>query len=359
MNSAIIRAAIIGCGKIGESKYMNNLSKIPEVELAAFCDVDEDKAMKALKNFGSANSKHYTDYRKVLEDNSIDVVHVCTPHGSHAEISIDSLEAGKHVMCEKPMASTVEQAKNMVEAAKRTGKKLSIGLQHRFKPEAQYLYKACREGLLGDIYYARAIYLRRRGIPSYGAFIDKKQSGGGALLDGGSHALDMTLWLLDNYEVKSVTGTTYNKMGKKKLKFNNHGPWNTEEFTVEDTALAFIVLKNGATVTLEASWAMNTLQTGHALTMICGTDGGADTLNGLTINMEGEDKLIDYKPDLQKDDGSVFSPEDNMFTRQVKQWIDCVVNDSEPLVKPEQVLVVSEVLEAIYKSAETGKTIYF
>ena len=123
-----VRVGIIGCGGIASGKHMPALSKLKNVEMVAFCDDDEERALKAAKDYGVDGAKTYKDYRKLLEDKTIDVVHVCTPNKSHADITVDALESGKHVMCEKPMAKTASDAKRMLDAAKKTGKKLTIGL---------------------------------------------------------------------------------------------------------------------------------------------------------------------------------------------------------------------------------------
>ena len=121
-----VRIGIIGCGGIANGKHMPALKKIEEAEMVAFCDIIEERAVKAAKEFGVEGAKVYTDYRKLLEDESIESVHVCTPNRSHSFITIDALEAGKHVMCEKPMAKTYAEAKKMYETAQRTGKKPAI-----------------------------------------------------------------------------------------------------------------------------------------------------------------------------------------------------------------------------------------
>ena len=157
-----VRIGIIGCGGIANGKHMPALKKIEEAEMVAFCDIIEERAVKAAKEFGVEGAKVYTDYRKLLEDESIESVHVCTPNRSHSFITIDALEAGKHVMCEKPMAKTYAEAKKMYETAQRTGKKLTIGYQQRWRPDSLYLKEACDNGDLGDIYYGRAIALRAK-----------------------------------------------------------------------------------------------------------------------------------------------------------------------------------------------------
>ena len=134
----IVNVGIIGCGGIANNKHMPSLQAIPNVRMVAFCDIIPERAVKAAEKFGTEDAKTYTDYKELLKDESIEVVHVLTPNKEHADITVDALYAGKHVMCEKPMAKTAADARRMVEAAKTTGKKLTIGYQHRQKPTAQY-----------------------------------------------------------------------------------------------------------------------------------------------------------------------------------------------------------------------------
>lgn len=193
-----LKVGIIGCGGIANGKHMPSLLKAEKAEMVAFCDIVLEKAEAAAKEFGSENASVYTNYVELLQDKSIDVIHVCTPNISHAEISIAAMEAGKHVMCEKPMAKTTEEAKSMIEAAERTGKKLTIGYQNRFRKDSDYLHQVCENGELGDIYYAKAKAIRRRAVPTWGVFLDEEAQGGGPLIDIGTHALDLTLWMMDN-----------------------------------------------------------------------------------------------------------------------------------------------------------------
>ena len=171
------RIGIIGCGGIANGKHMPSLKKLPDVEMVAFCDIIEERAIKAAKDFGTPDAKYYTDYKELLKDESIDIVHVCTPNREHSFITVDALEAGKHVMCEKPMAKTSKEAKEMLDAAKRTGKKLTIGYQNRQTSAAQYVKAACVNGELGDIYYGNAIALRRRAVPTWGVFLNEEEQG--------------------------------------------------------------------------------------------------------------------------------------------------------------------------------------
>jgi len=197
-----VRIGIIGCGGIANGKHMPSLKKVPQAEMVAFCDLIVEKAEKAAKEYGVPGAKVYTDYHELLADKSIDVVHVLTPNRAHSFITVDALEAGKHVMCEKPMAINSAEAQKMLDAAKRTGKKLTIGYQNRQRPDSLYLKKEAMDGTFGDIYYAKATAIRRRAVPTWGVFLNEYEQGGGPLIDIGTHALDLTLWTMNNYKHK-------------------------------------------------------------------------------------------------------------------------------------------------------------
>ena len=355
-----LKIGIIGCGGIANGKHLPSLSKQPEVELVAFCDIILSKAEKAAAQYGVEGAKVYEDYRSLIADPSIDVVHVCTPNDSHAEISIASLEADKHVMCEKPMAKTAADARRMVEAAKRTGKKLTIGYNNRYRPDSWFMKQICEDGELGEIYYAKAHAIRRRAVPTWGVFLDEEKQGGGPLIDIGTHALDLTLWMMNNYEPKVVLGTSFHKLSGKENAANAWGPWDPKKFTVEDSAMGMIVMKNGATIVLESSWALNTLDVKEAKCTLCGTEAGADMEDGLRLNGEKHSRL--YTNKVQLDAGGVAfydGKKEKSEEKEARLWIDAILNDKEPVVTPEQACVVSEILEAIYESAKTGKAVYF
>ncbi|OGO79882.1 MAG: oxidoreductase [Clostridiales bacterium GWC2_40_7] len=356
----VLKVAIIGCGGIANGKHMPSLANLSNIQMTAFCDIVQEKAEEAAKKYGTSDAKVYTDYKLLLKDKTIDVVHVCTPNKSHADITVDSLEAGKHVMCEKPMAKTAADARRMLEAAKLTGKKLTIGYQNRYRPDSLYLNKVCREGELGEIYYAKAHAIRRRAVPTWGVFLNEDEQGGGPLIDIGTHALDLTLWMMNNYKPKSVMGSAFYKLGKKKDAANAWGSWDPEKFTVEDSAFGFITMENGAIISLESSWAINNLQVGEAITTLCGTEGGADMWEGLRLNGEKYGKLYTTKPDMEATGVDFYgSTSLSPSELEAKMWIDCIINDTEPMVKPEEALAVTEILEAIYKSSKTGKAVYF
>ena len=356
-----VRVGIIGCGGIANNKHMPSLAKVPQVEMVAFCDIVPERAEAAAKQYGTADAKTYTDYKELLKDASIEVVHVLTPNREHAEISIDALYAGKHVMCEKPMAKTAEEAKRMSDAAKATGKLLTIGYQHRQKAGAKYAKEVIENGDLGEIYYANCLAIRRRGTPNWGVFLDEEAQGGGPIIDIATHSLDLTLYLMNNYEPQVVLGKTHKKLEHPEAG-NIWGDNGVSTTPLEEAACAMIIMKNGATIMLETSWALNTaepIQEGSCV--LCGSKAGLSLKdNKLVINKVEYNRQVDTTVDLSAGgvafyDGASSSPAET----EAYQWIQAVINGTQPTVLPEQAAVVSAILEAIYTSSKTGKPVYF
>jgi predicted dehydrogenase len=266
------------------------------------------------------------------------------------------------------MSDKSESARKMVEAWKKSGKKFTIGYQNRFRPEIQNLHKTCEQGGLGEIYYGKAHAVRRRAVPTWGVFPNKALQGGGPLIDIGTHALDITLWCMNNYEVDSVMGSVYYKLGNlpQAVDGNLFGPWDPKTYEVEDSAMGFIKMKDGATIHLEASWALNILESREASTTLCGTEAGAEVHSGMSyqtnelIYNRGKNGLL--LEERMSGSGAVayFSGKKTApGDLEAEQWLEAIQNDTEPLVKPEQALRVTEILEAIYKSAETGEIVKF
>ena len=354
-----LRVGIIGCGGIANNKHMPSIKTAGLADMVAFCDIDLERAEKAAKTFGDEAARVFTDYKELLKE-ELDAVYVCTPNRSHAAITVSALHAGKHVMCEKPMALNYEEASTMIEAKKETGKILTIGYQNRYRLDSQYLKQECEDGALGDIYFAKAKAIRRRAVPTWGVFLNEFEQGGGPLIDIGTHALDLTLWTMGNYKPKYAVGTTYHKLNQDVDQGNAFGQWKPEEFTVEDSAFGFVVMEDGATITLEASWALNSLDVLEASTVLCGTKAGADMQEGLRINGVKHNKQYVTKPDLEV--GAVAFFEGDNAKPEVKEQIvfaNAILGKGELTVLPEEAVVVTRILEAIYESAKTGKPVYF
>ena len=354
-----IYVGIIGCGGIARGKHLPALQHAG-VKIAGFYDTYRASAERAAADFGT-EARVYDTVEALLQDDRIQVVHICTPNISHASLAIQALNAGKHVMCEKPMATNAADAQAMLDAAKRNHRKLTIGYQGRFRREAMHLKKMCDNGELGDIYFARAHALRRRGIPNWGTYLDSSLQGGGCLIDIGTHSIDLVLWLMNNYEPDYVVGNTYRKIVDRPSDANAWGRWDAQKIDVEDAAFAFLRMKNGATVELECSWALNCQTPNENKATLAGTLAGADLLDGLTINGEAYGHLYTQKVDVTNLCGTdmdlPFS--ETPADAEIGSWIDAIRNDTDPIVLSEQAVVVSRILEAIYQSAETGKPVYF
>ena len=336
---ANVRVGFIGCGGIANGKHFPGMAQQEGVDMCAFCDLILERAEKAAKEYGTPDAKVYTDYHELLADPTIDAVHVLTPNVAHCEITVAALEAGKHVLCEKPMAATPADAKKMLEARDRTGKMLTIGYQYRHFPENQVAKKVVDSGALGDVYYAEATYLRRRGVPTWGVFTDKAKQGGGPLIDIGTHALDLTLFLMNNYDVDYVCGTSFEKLGhtldaKHQGQVNYRGEfdtWNNETYDVEDSAVGFIKMKNGATIVLRAAWAINMAEYP-------------------TISWVGN-KVRGFIPG--------FSQGPAPKSKEAEIWVKALKGEGELFVTADQAYVVTRILDAIYESNRTGKPVYF
>ncbi|MCL1845378.1 MAG: Gfo/Idh/MocA family oxidoreductase [Defluviitaleaceae bacterium] len=355
-----LKAAIIGCGGIANQKHMPAIQQTGQIEMVAFCDDKGERAPKAAKQFGTPDAKVYTNYSEALKNPEIDIVYVLTPNKSHSAISIAALDAGKHVMCEKPMAKTSAEARAMCDAAKKAGKLLTIAYQNRYRPESQFIKKSAERGDFGDIYFAKAHAIRRRAVPTWGVFLNEEEQGGGPLIDIGTHALDLTLWFMGNYKPKSVMGNVYHKLNGNGDCGNAFGPWNPAEFTVEDSAFGFITMEDGATIILETSWALNIRHPGEAKATICGTKAGADMWEGVKINGDDFGRLYEKSPAL--DAAGVDFFDGNAATPALLEqlcFIDAITKGKPLTVLPEQALAVTEILEAIYESARTGKLVTF
>lgn len=364
-----VKVAIIGCGGIANQKHFPALKNNSDLnEIVAFCDIKIERAQKAAAELGVPGAQVTADYREVLANPAVEVVHICTPNVSHSEIAIAAFEAKKHVYCEKPMSHSTVEAEKMVEAWKKSGMQFTVGYQNRFRPEVQNLHTACQKGDLGDIYYAKAHAVRRRGVPTWGVFMDKEAQGGGPLIDIGTHALDITLWCMNNYDIDSVSGSVFYKLGglEQATEGNLFGPWDTKTYEVEDSAMGFIKMKNGATISLEASWALNILESREASTTLCGTAAGAEIHSGMSYskneliyNRGRNGQLMEEK--LSPVGGVAYfgGGGGEEGTIDNRQWLEAVKNGTQPLVKPEEALAVTKILDSIYQSAKANKEIKF
>ena len=340
-----INVGIIGTGGIATGRHLPALAKQNDIKVIAVCDVVEDSAKKAAEKFDVPNI--FSDYKKMLEMDELDAVQVCTPNFLHKQPTIDSLNAGKHVMVEKPIARNAAEGVEMLNAAKASGKKFMVAQCFRYTSEAQCVKRFIDAGELGDIYYARAWALRRRGIPTWGVFTDKEKQGGGPLIDIGVHVLDLALYLMGNPKPVAVLGSAYTKIGNTPGHIGHYGNWDHKKYSVEDFGSGFIKLDNGASISLESSFAANIVEDRMNCSVL-GSKGGAET-NPLKITGEKLQAVYDMTP--------VKYSQFDMYETEIRGFYDAIHNDTEVPVTGEQALDVIKIIDAIYESSKTGREV--
>ncbi len=348
-----VKIGIIGAGSISEY-HIRAFRKLNEVEIIALCDVNKERANNLASKYGIKTV--YEKAEDIFANTEIDAVTICVWNKLHAELSIKALKAGKHVLCEKPMALNSKEAERMVEAEKNSGKLLMLGLVRRFDVKARAAKEIITNGELGNIYYAKAAYLRRDGQPG-GWFSDKSKSGGGALIDIGIHSLDLLLYLVDAGSVHSVSGKIFRLPGMmadvedfEKYQSSDTGKINN----VEDMVIATINFRNGVVINLEASWTQHRGKDTQYME-IYGKCGGLiidpdlvlySNKNGcmanetFTISSNGKDPL------------------QMMFDGEMAHFKDCITNGTECKSPSGEALELMKIIDAIYKSAELNKSIY-
>ncbi len=342
-----LNVAFIGVGSIANWAHLPALKELENVNVMAFADIDENALKTTAEKYGVKNT--FTDYNKMLEMDEIDAVHVCTPNYVHMQPAIDALKAGKNVICEKPIARTVAEAKKMKEAADSTGNKLMIAQCRRFSGASQCLKRFIDDGILGDIYFARIWALRRRGIPGWGVFIDKEKQGGGPLIDIGVHILDLTLYLMGNPKPVTATGMAVAKIGNTPGHVGLFGSWDHTKFTVEDYAAGFVRFEDGRSLVIESSFAANLEKEEIVRSNLLGTKAGAELDDKLRIFGERCGALTN---------GEVFGyPEVNHFKEEFKAFYKSIEEDTPVPVPAEQAINCMRILEGIYRSSDLNREV--
>ncbi len=339
------RIAIIGLGGIAQKRHIPAFVKHPDVEIVALCDTRAD-VLDTISNELGVERK-FTDYNELLRMDDIDAVDICTPNFLHADPTVAALESGKHVIVEKPIARNAVEGTAMVEAAKRSGKQLMVAFCMRWRSDARAIKAHIDAGDFGDIYYARAHALRRRGIPTHGVFTNKELQGGGPLVDMGIHALDLTLWLMGHPKPVSASGVSYTKIGNRSGVVGALGSWDPAKYTVEDFASGLIRFENGASLSLESSFAANIEKDNFDITLL-GTYGGSE-LSPFTILREEHGELVNVTPDSL--------PESFWHQAEIFDFVHAIRNN-EPVPSPgHEALMATKIVDAIYKSAEFGREV--
>lgn len=341
-----LRVGIIGLG-IGRS-HIRGYQSHPGAEVVAIADLDETRLKVSGDEYKIAG--RYRDAQEMLAKEKLDIVSVCTPNKFHKPLALAALEAGCHVLCEKPMAMNTAEAREMLEAAKRARKRLMINFSYRFLPQSWAIKAQVDAGALGDIYFARTIWHRRRGMPGFGGWFGQKDlAGGGPIIDLGVHRLDLALWLMGYPKPVWVMASTYNTIGSRVAKEKG------AKFDVEDMGVALIKFANGATLELEASWAAYIAEQELMETRLLGTLGGAIQRNvGEGYKFESE---LFVEHNGVHYDMKLHHPPGPDVPNQYHHFIDCIVHDKPHIATGEEGLIVMELLDAIYASAASGRPV--
>ncbi len=343
-----LKVGIIGTGSIS-NVHIAGYKALSNVELYAACDINEARVRACAERNGI---KHvFTDYNEMLKLEELDAVSVCTWNNVHAPASIAALKAGKHVLCEKPMAMNYEEAVEMQRVAKETGKLLMIGFVRRFGNDARVLKDFIDSGMMGEVYYAKACYLRRFGAPG-GWFGDIKRSGGGPLIDLGVHVIDLVRYLTGKPKAVSVYGATFNKLGPRNNIKGVRGYVSADfedQFNVEDLAVAMIRFDNGSVLQVETSFSLN-IKNDLGNIELFGTKAGAKLDPKLEFYTEMNDYLVDVTP--AHNTALSF---DGLFENEIAHFVDCIVNGTECKSPAEDGVELMRIIDGIYRSAKTGR----
>jgi predicted dehydrogenase len=350
-----LRAGVIGLGWAGQ-QHMQAYYDAADVELVALAGMEADKLAELSEKFGV--ERGYADYESMIKSGELDVISVATPTALHAPITVAALNAGIHVLSEKPMAETGAAAESMVKAAKDNDRVLDVSFNHRQRGQVTALKEIVDRGRLGKIYYAKAGWLRRQGIPGLGTWFTRASlAGGGAMMDIGVHMLDMALHLLGDPQVTSATAATYAEFGPRGRGGSAYGPRanvdTTVEFEVEDLSTAFLRLDGGGTLLLESSWAQ-WIPYDQCYVALYGSEGGASIEWG-GWGVEPYQRLnvwteVDGIPaELQP-----IVPEHGHHEASVLQFIAKVRSGDFAAHRGEEALIRAKVLDAIYASAGKG-----
>jgi predicted dehydrogenase len=308
-----IKIGVIGAGGISHA-HAGGYRQQEGVELHAVADIVPGRAPAWAERYGVPY--HFTDYRKLLELDEIDAVSVCTYNRAHKGPTVEALQAGKHVLCEKPVAHNLADAAAMLRAAAETGKMLMIGVHSRFSPAQQLAAQVVREGGLGDVYYAETVGTRRRGIPG-GTFIQKSQGGGGAIIDIGVYSLDTALHIMGHPKPVRVSALTQDYLGTHTgpPEFSDAWWWDPAKMEVDEFGAAWIRFDNGAVLVFKISWAVHAESLGQ--TYFLGTKGGLQ-LSPLTIYRDEFGSMVNVTPVHLRSEPDRFKEETGAFVNAVR-----------------------------------------
>ncbi len=345
-----LRFGVVGAGQISRFACQE-INRHAHAKVVAASDPSAERLGELSNSLGGVRT--FADNERLLSDAEVDAVFIATPNAFHAPLARRALEQGKHVIVEKPFATNATEAAEVVELAARVGKLFSVGMNQRFRPESQRVAQLVRQGQLGDIYHAKAFWMRRSGIPKLGTWFGKQAlAGGGALYDIGVHLLDLALFVMNRFEPVSVTGQVYTSFGQRGL---GEGSWGLSErshpeFDVDDGATAMLRFADGATLGLDVSWAIHQKEPERMNVTLHGSEAGAGLYPGELYRF-GSQKGV-YETSTLAD-----TPLDYPHANRFHNFVGAVLGTEQLCVTPAQALSVQRILDAIYESSRSGSTV--
>ena len=343
-NFSPVRVAIIGAG-IGR-QHLRGYMGVAGAQISAICDLDPARAALLIEENGLQNVQVFADYRALLAAHCVDAVSLCVPNALHASIAVECLQNGLHVLCEKPLAINAPEAQTIADAARKSGKICMVGQVLRFRDDVLALKNEIDSGKIGEIYYARTMARRVRGIPKWGGwFTQQNMAGGGPLIDTGVHIIDLAWWLCGCPRPISASATTYAKFGPQKLGLGAGGVGNENGvFDVEDLAAGLVRFENGLSIHFEATWAIHAPKD-ERFCHLHGTQGA--------IIWDDAPKIIDQNGVVTQ----ISQSSGDAWTREMAHFIDCIQNGKTPDPDAAQGVVMMQILDALYRSAREGQEI--
>ena len=344
-----IRLAFIGTGSISAS-HLAALAKLPEFEVVAGCDIKPERLEWFKQQPGCQNAAVYADYNEMLKKEKIDAVDVCTPNGVHAPATIAALNAGCHVICEKPMAMNPQECEAMCAAAKKAGKLLEIGFQWRYHPATQMCIRAVKEGLLGDILYVKVHAMRRRGVPNWGVFGQKALQGGGPMIDIGVHQIEAAHCAIGQPKPVAASGRTWTFLGDKPSTVVSVWPnWDYKTYTVEDLCVGQVRFENGVLMQIESSFCAHLEENEYLTWEVMGTKGGFSFKDN-TLYHDLAGTMVNSKAAFlpTEDEWGMF------FYNKLKNFGDAILKGTPLGADGEEGMTVQKIIDGLYRSAEKG-----
>lgn len=351
-----IKVGIIGTGGISRA-HQGTYARIEGVEIIAVCDIFKEKALRAAEEWGVPSKNAFTSYNKMLQMDELDAISVCTYNQAHRRPTVAALEAGKHVLCEKPMAASLADATAMVRAAKKSGKILQIGIHSTFRPDLVLARKIVEAGILGDIYYTETSVCRRRGIPGH-TFIHKKTAGAGAIVDIGIYNMHDALFVLGYPKPVRVSAFTCDYLARQDPR------WETMD--VEEFGAAWIRFEDGSTMLFKISWAVHQDSLGG--NYFLGKQAGL-SLGGPVVYA---DSVPEELKKLAEAEGCTLNPDPpegmttirveglpsvDVWPAQVTAFLNAIRGDAPSPIPPEGVLLTNVIMDGIFKSTKRGREV--